>query len=76
MALVQLTARDREALERAARHSSDARETRRALALLDLADGQKPGQVAARYRVRLFQMEPTERLRLAGVLSGNFWLPT
>lgn len=24
----------------------------------------------------LFQMEPTERLRLAGVLSGNFWLPT
>ena len=24
----------------------------------------------------LFQMESTERLRLAGVLSGNFWLPT
>jgi hypothetical protein len=24
----------------------------------------------------LFQMSPTERLRLAGVLSGNFWLPT
>jgi transposase len=51
MALVQLTARDREALERAARHSTDARETRRALALLDLADGQKPNEVAARYRV-------------------------
>jgi transposase len=51
MALVQLTARDREALGHAARHSSDARETRRALALLDLADGQKPGPVAARYRV-------------------------
>jgi transposase len=51
MALVQLTARDRATLEQAARHSSDARETRRALALLDLADGNKPGQVAARYRV-------------------------
>jgi transposase len=51
MPLVQLTARDRETLEHAARHSADARETRRALALLDLADGQKPGQVAARYRV-------------------------
>jgi hypothetical protein len=24
----------------------------------------------------LFLMSPTERLRLAGVLSGNFWLPT
>lgn len=51
MPLVQLTARDREALEQAARSNADARETRRALALLDLADGQKPGQVAARYRV-------------------------
>lgn len=51
MALVQLTARDREALEHAARHSNDARETRRALALLDLADGNRPAQVAARYRV-------------------------
>src|SRR5436305_1279773 len=51
MVLMQLTSRDREALEQAARHSTDARETRRALALLDLADGQKPGQVAARSRV-------------------------
>src|SRR5262245_19479276 len=51
MAVVALTARDRETLEHAARHSADARETRRALALLDLAGGQKPGQVAARYRV-------------------------
>ncbi|WP_439628621.1 helix-turn-helix domain-containing protein [Gemmata sp.] len=51
MPLVQLTARDRETLEQAARHSTDARATRRALALLDLADGQAPGQVAARYRV-------------------------
>jgi transposase len=51
MALVQLTARDRQTLEQAARHSSDARETRRALALLDLAEGQKPGRVAARYQV-------------------------
>jgi transposase len=51
MPLVQLTAGDRELLGHAARHSADARETRRALALLDLADGQTPGQVAARYRV-------------------------
>ena len=51
MPLVQLTPRDRESLEHVARHSGDARETRRALALLDLADGQTPGQVAARYRV-------------------------
>ena len=51
MPLVQLTTRDRETLEQAARHSTDARETRRALALLDLADGQTPGHVAARYRV-------------------------
>lgn len=51
MAAVKLNGRDREILEHAARHSTDARETRRALALLDLADGQKPNQVAARYRV-------------------------
>ena len=51
MVALRLTARDRQALEHAARHSSDARETRRALALLDLADGQKAEQVAARYRV-------------------------
>lgn len=51
MPLVQLTARDRDALEQTARHSTDARETRRALAVLDLADGQTPGQVAARYRI-------------------------
>ena len=51
MAAVKLSGRDREALERAARHSTDARETRRALALLDLADGQTADQVAARYRV-------------------------
>jgi transposase len=51
MGLAELSARDRETLGHAARHSTDAREARRALALLDLADGQKPGQVAARYRV-------------------------
>src|SRR5438093_4184442 len=51
MALMRLTARDRATLEQAARHSGDARSARRALALLDLADGQRPGQVAARYRV-------------------------
>src|SRR4029434_3329606 len=51
MAVLKLGGRDRETLERAARHSTDARETRRALALLDLADGQTSDQVAARYRV-------------------------
>lgn len=51
MPLVQLTVRDREALEQTARHSTDAREMRRALAVLDLADGQTPAQVAARYRI-------------------------
>ena len=51
MPLVQLTARGREGLEQTARHSTDARETRRALAVLDLADGQTPSQVAARYRI-------------------------
>ena len=51
MVALRLTARDRQTLEHAARHSIDARETRRALALLDLAEGQKPEQVAARYRV-------------------------
>ncbi len=51
MVALHLTARDRQALEPMARHSPDARETRRALALLDLADGQKPNEVAARYRV-------------------------
>jgi transposase len=51
MVPVKLTARDRGVLEQAARHSTDARQTRRALALLDLTDGQTPTQVAARYRV-------------------------
>ena len=51
MVAVRLTARDREALGEAARRSPDARETRRALALLDLDAGEPPAQVAARYRV-------------------------
>jgi transposase len=48
---LRLTARDREALSEKARHSTDARETRRALALLDLAAGEPPARVAHRYRV-------------------------
>jgi transposase len=51
MPLVQLSARDRETLEQVARSNADARATRRALALLDMAGGQTPAQVAARYRV-------------------------
>jgi transposase len=51
MAAVQLTARDREMLAALARSSHDARETRRALALLDLDAGEPPARVAVRYRV-------------------------
>src|SRR5438045_3296851 len=51
MAAVQLTARDREVLADLARSSRDARETRRALALLDLDAGEPPARVAERYRV-------------------------
>lgn len=36
----------------------------------DLADG------LGRVCDELFEMSGTDRLRLAGVLSGNFWLPT
>jgi transposase len=51
MVALRLTARDREALGHAARHSTDAREARRALALLDLDAGEPPTRVAQRYRV-------------------------
>src|SRR5687768_6580383 len=51
MVALRLTARDRETLGETARHSPDARETRRALALLDLAAGETPTRVAERYRV-------------------------
>jgi transposase len=51
MVALRLTARDRETLAESARHSSDAREARRALALLDLDAGESPTRVAERYRV-------------------------
>jgi len=51
MVALRLTARDRGALSEKARHSTDARETRRALALLDLDAGETPTRVAERYRV-------------------------
>ena len=51
MVALRLTARDRETLAAKARHSTDARETRRALALLDLDAGDTPTRVAERYRV-------------------------
>lgn len=51
MVTLRLTARDRASLAETARHSSDARETRRALALLDLDAGNPPARVAGRYRV-------------------------
>jgi len=50
MVALRLTARDRETLGEKARSSPDARETRRALALLDLDAGESPAQVAHRYR--------------------------
>ena len=48
---LRLTARDRDTLAHVARHGTDAREARRALALLDLAGGELPTRVARRYRV-------------------------
>src|SRR5438067_9051637 len=51
MVALRLTARDRELLSEKARSSPDARETRRALALLDLDAGETPTRVAERYRV-------------------------
>lgn len=51
MVALHLTARDRDALAEAARHGTDARVTRRALALLDLDAGESPTRVAERYRV-------------------------
>lgn len=51
MAALRLTARDREQLAALARSSRDARETRRALALLDLDAGEPVVRVAARYQV-------------------------
>ncbi len=51
MVALRLTARDRETLGHAARHGADAREARRALALLDLDAGEPPARVAQRYRV-------------------------
>lgn len=51
MVALRLTDRDRVTLGETARHGSDARETRRALALLDLDAGEAPTRVAERYRV-------------------------
>ena len=51
MVALRLTTRDRETLGHAARHSADAGEARRALALLDLDAGEPPTEVAERYRV-------------------------
>lgn len=51
MVALRLTARDREMLSEKARSNADARETRRALALLDLDAGETPTRVARRYRV-------------------------
>jgi transposase len=51
MATLHLTARDRGQLGELARSSRNARETRRALALLDLDAGEPAARVAQRYRV-------------------------
>src|SRR5215218_2181974 len=51
MVALRLTTRDRETLGHSARHGTDAREARRALALLDLDAGEAPSRVAERYRV-------------------------
>jgi transposase len=51
MVALRLTARDRDQLAETARASSDARETRRALALLDLDAGESATRVAQRFQV-------------------------
>jgi transposase len=51
MVALRLTARDRDTLGETARRSTNAREARRALALLDLDAGEPPTRVAQRYRV-------------------------
>jgi transposase len=51
MVTLRLTARDRDLLGELARSSRDARETRRALALLDLDAGEPAARVAQRYQV-------------------------
>lgn len=51
MVALRLTAKDRDLLGELARSSRDARETRRALALLDLDAGEPAARVAQRYQV-------------------------
>ena len=51
MVAPRLTARDRDTLAAIARSNADARETRRALALLDLDAGEPATRVARRYQV-------------------------
>lgn len=51
MAAIRLTARDRTTLGALARHATDGRPARRALALLDLDAGEPLARVARRYRV-------------------------
>src|SRR4051794_15577391 len=51
MVALRLTTRDRETLGHSARHSTDAREARRPLALLDLDAGEARARVAERYGV-------------------------
>ena len=48
----QLTRAERRALDSLARYAHDSRQSRRALALLDLARGESVSAVARRYRVR------------------------
>ena len=51
MVALRLSARDRKALDEAARHRADARRVSRASALLDLDAGELPGRIADRYQV-------------------------
>lgn len=72
MAALRLTTRDRETLGHSARHGTDAREARRALALLDLDAGETPTRVAERYRVsRSTVYEWVARWRDADRPRGN-----
>ena len=72
MVALRLSDRDRETLGHAARHSTDARTVRRALALLDLDGGDTLARVAERYRVsRSTVYEWAARLRDADRPRGD-----
>ena len=71
MVALRLTARDRDQLAALARARPDARQTRRALALLDPAAGQPATRVAARYQVGRSAVHERAARRADGTRPGS-----